>query len=66
MNILGIVGDHPCQLSPGLSELSLSDKFQVLLVGDHHWVGLAGDHPEDGQGDHSWQMSPGPIFVSKV
>ena len=48
-----MVGDHPWQLSPGLSfvsKVSVPNSKSVvyfLLVGDHPWVG-GGDHPRDG------------------
>ena len=64
MIILVIVGNHPWQLSPGVSFVSkvyvpnFESVVYFLLVGDHPWVtilGIGGDHP--------LQLSPGLSFV---
>ena len=50
--ILGMVENHLCQLSPGVSfvsKVSVTNSESVLyllLVGDHPWV--SGDHAQDG------------------
>ena len=75
--ILRIVGDHPLQLSPGVSFASkvlvpnYKSVVHCILVGDHHRI--AG-RPSLGWlatilrmvGAHPWQLSPAVSFVSNV
>ena len=64
-----MLGDHPWQLSPGISfgssvKVPNSESVVYFLpVGNHPWG--VGDHPRV-VGDHPWQLSPGVSFVNKV